>query len=192
MGYNFTAEWLKGALNYTPDALSRNPTSDPQTEELLAEQDLDNLQAVTTVEIRAITGEGNNSLRLQDLRKAAESDQEYRKLKHYIYHWFPKHRLNLPEECRRYWHIQAHLSVEDDLIIYGCRLLIRTKMRREVLAQLHDSHQGIARTKERARLSVYWPGIDNEIDNAILSCKTCQDTLPSHPWEPMITRLLPD
>ncbi len=65
-------------------------------------------------------------------------------------------------------------------------------MRREVLARLHDSHQGMVRTKERARLSVYWPGIDNDIDNAILSCKACQDTLPSHPREPMITRPLPD
>ncbi len=107
MGCNFTAERLKGALNYAPGALSRNPTSEPQPGELLAEQDLDNLQATTTVEIRATTGEENDSLRLQDLRKAAESDQEHRK---YIYHGFPKHRQNLPEECRRYWHIRAHLS----------------------------------------------------------------------------------
>ena len=29
MGYNFTAEWLKGSNNSAPDALSRNPVSDP-------------------------------------------------------------------------------------------------------------------------------------------------------------------
>ncbi len=162
MGYNFTAEWIKGALNNGPDALSRNPTSEPRSEELLAEQDLDNLQAVSTGEIRAITGKQHENPRLQDLRKAAESDQEYRKLKHYVYNGFPKNCQNLPDECRRYWHIRAHFSIEDDLII------IPTKMRREVLAQLHDSHQGTVRTKERTRLSVYWPGIDNDIDNVIL------------------------
>ena len=30
MGYNFTTEWLKGSLNQAPDALSRNPTSNPE------------------------------------------------------------------------------------------------------------------------------------------------------------------
>ena len=30
MGYKFTAEWVKGTSNNAPDALSRNPTSDPE------------------------------------------------------------------------------------------------------------------------------------------------------------------
>ena len=30
MAYNFTTEWVKGALNHAPDTLSRNPVSDPQ------------------------------------------------------------------------------------------------------------------------------------------------------------------
>ena len=30
--------------------------------------------------------------------------------------------------------------------------------------------------------------MDNDIDNVILSCKTCQDTLPSNPHTPIITK----
>jgi transposase InsO family protein len=30
-----------------------------------------------------------------------------------------------------------------------------------------------------------WPGLDNDIDNIILSCKTCQDVLPSNHREPI-------
>ena len=58
-------------------------------------------------------------------------------------------------------------------------------MRREALAQLHDSHQGTVRTKDRARFTVYWPGMDKEIDNTILSCKLCQDSLPLQQKEPI-------
>jgi len=29
----------------------------------------------------------------------------------------------------------------------------------------------------------YWPGIDNDIDNVILSCQLCQDHLPLHPFQ---------
>ena len=191
MGYTFKAEWLKGALNHAPDALSRYPSSDPTPDEQLAEQDLDSHQAATAVEIRAIAGGDQDSPRLQDLREAAESDHEYQQLKHYIYNGFPDHRQNLPEQCRRYWHVRAQLSVEDDFIVYGCRLLVPATLRREVLNQLHDSHQGMVRTKERARLCVYWPGIDNDIQNLVLSCKTCQDLLPSNPREPMIAKAPP-
>ena len=38
-------------------------------------------------------------------------------------------------------------------------------MRPQVLSDLHDSHPGSVRTKQRALLTVYWPGIDNDIDN---------------------------
>ena len=45
-------------------------------------------------------------------------------------------------------------------------------------------HQGAVRTN-RAKLTVYWPGINNDIDNVILTCKQCQDSQPSLPKEPL-------
>ena len=68
-------------------------------------------------------------------------------------------------------------TIDDNLIVHGCHLLIPVRMRPEALDQFHESHQGSLRTKQRARLSVYWPGIDNDIDNTILACQQCQDHL---------------
>ena len=49
------------------------------------------------------------------------------------------------------------------------------------LSQLHESHQG----------SVwYWPGIDNDLDIVIPSCKHCQEHLPSLPKEPILLKLI--
>ena len=67
------------------------------------------------------------------------------------------------------------VTTDDGLIVYGCRLFIP---RHEVLSQLHESHQGSVRTKSRARLIVYWHGLDNDLDNIVLSCKHCQERLP--------------
>ena len=64
-------------------------------------------------------------------------------------------------------------------------------MRPQVLSDLHDSHQGSVRIKQRARLTFYWLGIDNDIDNIILSCQLCQDHLPCHPNEPLIQKPKP-
>ena len=66
------------------------------------------------------------------------------------------------------------LTIDEDLIVFGCRLLIPRQMRKSVLNQLHEAHQGAVHTKQRARLTVYWPGIDNDIDSTVLSCTHCQ------------------
>ena len=60
-----------------------------------------------------------------------------------------------------------------------------------MLLQLHESHQGSTRTKQRAHLTVYWPGVDHDIDQIILACKQCQDHLPSQSKEPIIFKPKP-
>ena len=64
-------------------------------------------------------------------------------------------------------------------------------MCRSALNQLHESHQGMARTKQCARHTIYWPGLDNDIDNVVSQCKQCQTHLPSHPKEPLVNKPRP-
>ena len=191
MGYNCTAEWIKGSVNGMSDALSRYPIANPTPQEMLAEQDSSNEIAPSVAEIRAVVSSPHESLRLQDLRKHAQEDHTYQQLLHYVYEGFPDHRSQLPDECRAYWKVRDKLSVDDGLVVYGCRLVIPSALRKEVLSELHASHQGRLRTKQRAKLIVYWPGLDNEIDNLILGCTMCQDSLPSNPPEPIIQKPRP-
>jgi len=191
MGYNLTATWLKGCHNNAPDALSRHPVSEPSPQDMLAEVDIFNQPEPSISEIRAITSTHLNP-HLETLRRVAREDTEYQQLRQLILNGFPSHRSQLPDSCKRYWLVRDHLTIDDDLIVNGCRLLIPTKLRQEILTQLHESHQGSVRTKQRARLSVYWPGIDNDIDNVILSCQQCQDHLPSNPKEPLTQKPKPD
>ena len=193
MAYNLTAQWVKGALNHAPDALSRHPTSDPQPHELMAEgtSHASSESDPSIAEIRAACGEHIDNLRLQELRKLADDDQEYQQIRQYIRNGFPQHRHQLPDQYRRYWNIRSQLTLDDGLIVCGCRLLIPSAMRPKVLHELHASHQGTVRTKQRAKLIVYWPGINNDIDNIILSCNHCQESLPSQRKEPIIMKPRP-
>ena len=99
MAFNFTTELVKGALNNAPDALSRYPVADPQTHEMLAERDQDNISKTTAAEIRAITSENKESTRLQLVREHAVQD-EYQQLQHFIINGFPDHRHQLPDQCK--------------------------------------------------------------------------------------------
>ena len=192
MSYNFTAEWCKGSKNDAPDALSRSPVSDPLPSDVLAELDTFSQPEMSITEIRAVTSGSSSSPHLDTMCKAAKEDEMYQQLQHFILNGFPDHRSQLPDSCRCYWNVREHLTFDDNLIVHGCRLLIPTKMCPQILSQLHESHQGSVRTKQRACLLVYWPGINNDIDNTILTCKQCQDHLPSNTKELIIHKPMPE
>ena len=52
--------------------------------------------------------------------------------------------------------------------------------------------QGMARCRERANMSVWWPGISRDIESKFSGCKFCQENLPSPRKEPLITTPLPE
>ena len=46
-----------------------------------------------------------------------------------------------------YWNRRAELSIEDECILWGVRVIVPIKLREEVLKKLHQSHIGIMRMK---------------------------------------------
>ena len=103
MLYNFTTEWVKGAQNYAPDALSRKPVFDPQPNEALGGKDVHNNPECSIAEIRAMNSGDHENIRIQDLLRHADTDDEYQQLKGCIIKGFPDHRSQLPEVMKRYW-----------------------------------------------------------------------------------------
>lgn len=81
MAYNFTAEWIKVTLNNAPDALSRSPVSASEPQETSAEYDIDDADSFAN--IRAISsGQREESIRVEQLRRHAEEDGMYQRLLH--------------------------------------------------------------------------------------------------------------
>lgn len=82
------------------------------------------------------------------MRAAASRDSEYAALRDVIITGFPEHRKDLECMLLPYWGVRSMLAVDDDLIVYGARLLIPHSLRRETLERLHDGHQGVARDRQ--------------------------------------------
>ncbi len=196
LAYNFIAKWIKGKDNDAADALSRYPCSSPKPGEDIAEYDIDichsvhTIKCLTTSEIHLLNDPGDN-LRLRELRDHTKRDQEYQSLLTLVTQGFPNQKCDLPSDMKKFWGIREHLGYEDDLLVYGCRLFIPVTFRSTVLSLLHEAHQGITRSQDRARLTLYWPGIDADIQKTVEGCKLCQDHLPSHPREPIISKPRP-
>ena len=128
---------------------------------------------------------------LDHLRAVALSDDNCKTLIHNVENGFPTERNKADANVAPFWNIRNELFVDDGIVLYGPRIVVPKAARREVLARLHDSHQGVERTKRRARQSVYWPGINNDISTTVASCDKCQELLPSQQREPLKSEPLP-
>ena len=93
------------------------------------------------------------------------------------------------EALQPYKRKSTELSIEDDCVVWGTRVIILPAGSAKILAELHEAHPGSARMKGLARGIVWWPGIDTVIEQRVRQCESCQLTRPNppsaplHPWE---------
>lgn len=129
---------------------------------------------------------------LDQLKEIARSDDEYLALVTTIADGFPERRDYTPSCVRQFWSLRWDLSVEDGLAIYNGQIVVPRAARRDIRNKLHASHQGITRTKRRARQAVYWPGMTNEIVLLVEGCGLCQENRASNPKEPLCVEPPPE
>jgi hypothetical protein len=80
------------------------------------------------------------------------------------------------------------ITVEGDCLLWGIRVILPSKLRDNILQELHRDHPGCSRMKSYARSYVWWPaaGMGEDIEN--VSCMSCQShknapsPAPLHPW----------
>ncbi|VDH96399.1 Hypothetical predicted protein, partial [Mytilus galloprovincialis] len=87
---------------------------------------------------------------------------------------------------------REELSVIDGVLLKGSRIVIPDKLRKQTLQLAHEGHQGIVKTKLRLREKVWWPGIDQDAENLVKSCRACQVVGPVPKQEPIKRTQLPD
>ena len=72
----------------------------------------------------------------------------------------------------------------------GHRVVIPAALRVQILDKLHEGHQGISKCRDRARQSVWWPGLSQQIDEMIKSCQECCKSR-RQPAKPLLPSALP-
>ncbi|UYV79065.1 hypothetical protein LAZ67_17000981, partial [Cordylochernes scorpioides] len=126
------------------------------------------------------------------LTKILEAQQEDTTLKAVVNYleqgWADKKKMS--QALLSYWHVKDEFGVQNGLLMRSCRLVIPASMKLEILDKLHAGHFGITKTRLRARETVWWPGISEEIAETVRKCSVCiQEAVSKH--EPLIPTNFP-
>ncbi|KAK9731280.1 Integrase zinc binding domain [Popillia japonica] len=125
-------------------------------------------------------------------KKATSDDPILSKVKEYHIHGWPKDKRNVGDSSKFYFRFQDQITLEDDLLFLNYKLIVPSSLRPYILKLLHEPHLGITKTKERARQTLYWPGLNRDIENLIGMCPVCEKFSNSNTKEPLITHDIAD
>ena len=179
--YDYTIEYRSTKQHGNADALSRLPVGpDLSFDGEEGDNDVD-----TVCTIRVINSQLQPHSRNQ-LKDATNRDPVLSEVKRYVRERWPQ-KIDSPDvqEFKKY---AASLSVTDDCLINGNRVVIPEAMQPQILDILHLEHFGMQRMKQLARSAVYWPHIDSQIEDTCRGCVSCaehQNKPPkpaNHPW----------
>lgn len=194
MRFRFTISHVPGKDLAVADALSRAPSSDPRDADLLLQREA---AAFVDVVIKSIPATVE---RLSEIRQHQTMDRSCQQLAEYCTWGWPDKR-RIPVEIRPYHPVASELSVVQGLLMRGNRIVIPSSLRLDILEKLHTGHQGITKCRERARQSVWWPGLSKQLEDLVKGCSECckaqvqraEPLLPSKfpelPWQKVGTDL---
>ena len=82
---------------------------------------------------------------------------------------------NLDYKFQPYRKVSDDLCYHRGLLIKGNRHVIPMSLQRDILERIHEGHQGIVKCRERAKTSVWWPGMSKDIELFIGKCDKCAE-----------------
>ncbi|XP_064108110.1 uncharacterized protein K02A2.6-like [Macrobrachium nipponense] len=181
--YDYDIELRRSSDNGNADALSRLPLPD-------CDSDASDKLVNWTQEATAFNMHQVNSLPVTAKSVARETlhDAVLARALHYTRNGWPDSE-DAAQELKPFHSRQREFSIEEGCLLWGARAVILSRYRIQILEELHDGHPGIVRMRGLARLYVWWPNIDQDIENTVQGCSACQATqpMPTHaegnPWK---------
>lgn len=173
MRFELTLQFIPGKKLLLADALSRIPVQDNMRKN--EDEDV-NVHAAQVLESLV-----SDKMKAR-LQAATQQDEELRQV---ITH------LEQGEIIGPFAAVKSELSYVDGILMKGCKVVIPRQFRREMLGRLHEGHLGLNKTKARARLLMYWPGMQKQIEELHAKCSTCCQFAYRQPSEPVISSPAP-
>ena len=145
--YDYSIEHKPGKLLFTADTLSRAPCSTATADNSIPDSEIE-LFVDTLTSSTPIT----KSL-LERYRQFCLNG------------WLSMQKITT--NLKPFWLVRNDLSICNDLLLYGSRIIVPTSLHSYTLQKLHEGHLGIQRCRLRATAAVWWPGLSQQIHKTV-------------------------
>ena len=96
------------------------------------------------------------------------------------------------QSLKPYYHFRGDITEIDGVLVKGLKVIIPKTLHGDMLKKIHEGHLGIEKCQARARQVMYWPNSNNDIENHIGRCGTCQKHRYKQAKEPMEQHEVPE
>lgn len=131
-----------------------------------------------------------SAMTLQEIQDATSVDVTLKKLSEVIMNqkWY-----NIDEDIAKFKSVKNELSISKGVLLRGNRLIVPQKLQEKAVKLAHSGHQGIVKTKQLLRETVWFPGIDKMVEDMVSRCLACQaaNHSPKPALEPLQMSQLP-
>jgi hypothetical protein len=90
------------------------------------------------------------------------------------------------EDLQAYAWKFLQLTSEGNCILWNSRVVVPPSLHPRVLSLLHGTHPGVSRMKTLARSYVWWPGMDQCLEELVKNCGVCQALQSATPREGLV------
>ncbi|XP_031343921.1 uncharacterized protein K02A2.6-like [Photinus pyralis] len=171
--FDYTIEYVKSDKNVA-DCLSRL-IEDNQTEmKNYLDDDDENFTYLNLIEKQDIF-----RLDKKVIQEETRNDEILRKVFEFASQGWPSDCKE--EELKPYYIRRDQITIEDNLLMWGHRLIIPSRCRKEVLKEIHSTHMGIVKSKSLTRSFVWWPSCDKNVEEFCKNCLACSKHRNSPP-----------
>ena len=84
-----------------------------------------------------------------------------------------KHNKRSSQGLQSYWTFREETMIEDGIFFKGTQIVMAAQKHESVLKFIHEGHLGLNKCKLHAKETVYWPGLNNQLDRLIPNCELC-------------------
>ena len=88
-----------------------------------------------------------------------------------IAHGWPSTTREVLSKIQPYWTFREELTIEDGIVLKGTQIVLPHKKYEATLKLNHEGHFGLGKCKLRAKDTVYWPGLNDQLQKLILNCE---------------------
>ncbi|XP_069752177.1 uncharacterized protein [Narcine bancroftii] len=171
--YTLNVALTPGKLMFSRAVDMREPANSKMDEDVNAFMDMITRELpISDAKMELVKSETNKNETLRQMRKK-------------ILDRWPNLKQDCSSDISEYWNCRVELSVVEDVIYKGSKILIPKSLRKEVLKEIHGGHLRMEKCKERAREVMYWPIFNNDMTNEVSNCAICQKYQAINPSEPL-------